>query len=260
MAANLNQVFGNISRSSDQVAVGAEHISSGVKALATGTSAQAAVVEELNASIAHVSGQADLIVGNARKATEYAELANSGIYECNDYMQRLHSSMSEIGADSDQISSITKTIEEIAIQTNLLALNAAVEAARAGDAGRSFAVVASDVRKLAIKSSEAAKQTASLIGHSVKRIAEGRALSSETAVILQNVADKVQQVNQVIRDMEAATSGQAASIEQINQGLSQVADVVKDNAATAEESSASSESLALQAQALQSEVGKFKLV
>lgn len=256
---DLSHTLQIISTAADQVNTGANQVSSASQALASGAAEQAATVEELNASIASVTQQAEQNVGNVRKATEHVNQVGHAASESNQYMQRLDKAMGEIGESSQQISKITKLVEDIAFQTNILALNAAVEAARAGNAGKGFAVVADEVRNLAAKSAEAAKQTADLIQKSVSSIAEGGRLAAETLKLLENVSDKAQLVDHAIRQIESASTEQAGAIEQINQGLTQVSAVVQTNAATAEESSASSEELAGQAQTLQDEVSRFKL-
>lgn len=256
---DLSNTLQLISMAADQVNTGSEQVSSAAQALSSGATEQAASVEELNASIVSVAQQASHNATSVSNATNHMEQASKGISNSHEYMQRLNGAMHEIGDSSQQISKITKLVEDIAFQTNILALNAAVEAARAGSAGKGFAVVADEVRNLAAKSAEAAKQTADLIQKSVSTVSEGERLAAETLSVLGEVAEKAQIVDQAIRDIEAASSEQAVAIEQINQGLSQVSAVVQNNAATAEESSASSEELAAQAQTLQEEVSKFKL-
>ncbi len=256
---DLNRTLSVISVAAEQVNSGAGQVSSAAQALASGATEQAATVEELNASIVGVTQQSEQNLISVRKATEFVQQAGAGVEQSNQYMHRLNTAMKGIGDTSQEISKITKLVEDIAFQTNILALNAAVEAARAGDAGKGFAVVADEVRNLAAKSAEAAKQTAELIQKAVTSVSEGEQLAVETLKLLGNVSERAQMVDQAIKEIESATSEQALAIGQINEGLSQVSSVVQTNAATAEESSASSEELEAQAQTLKEEVAKFKL-
>ena len=257
--ADLSNTLNLIRTSANQVNTGAEQVSTAAQALSSGATEQAATVEELTASAASVAEQATQNSLSVQKAIEFVGQSEQKVTASRDHMQRLNMTMQEIGQASQQISKITKLVEDIAFQTNILALNAAVEAARAGNAGKGFAVVADEVRNLAAKSAEAAKQTADLIQHSVTTISGGERLSTETQKLLDDVIDVSAMVAQSIREIEGASTEQAAAIEQINQGLSQVSAVIQTNAATAEESSASSEELAAQAQVLQGEISKFRL-
>lgn len=258
--SNLNTIFGNFRDSINQVAAGADQVSSGAQLLASGATEQAATIEELNASVSSVAQQAEENAETVRLAGEYVMAASEGLNKGNQHMQKLNQSMGEIAESSERISNITKVIEDIAFQTNILALNAAIEAASAGSAGKGFAVVAEEVRELAGKVADAAKQTATLIERSSMVVADGEKMSAETAAVLIEVAEKAGMVGESMQKIEKSSTEQVGAIEQINTGLAQVSAVVQTNAATAEESSASSEELASQSQTMRDEIGWIKLL
>ncbi|NLL77647.1 MAG: HAMP domain-containing protein [Clostridiales bacterium] len=258
--SNLNKIFLNFRTSIDQMSGGVQQLSDAAQELASGAAEQAASVEELNEAVTMVAEQSEKNIDNMKKASGYVKQTGEGVEEGNAHMKKLEIAMDRISEDSEKISGITKSLQDIASQTNLLALNAAIEAARAGEAGKGFAVVADEVRILAAKASESAKQTNELIQHAVESIAEGKRISAETAKILQSVEATTVFVEQTTKAVEIASIEQTKAIENINTGLSQVASVVQNNAATAEESSASSEQLAAQAQLMQEEIAWLKLM
>ena len=259
VSASLNQTIKTIYTASEQVSTGASQVASGAQALAAGSTEQASSVEELSASISKIAGQASENSINVKMAAQYVEQAVANVKDGSEHMQLLTAAMINIGSASDQITNITKVIEEIAFQTNILALNAAIEAARAGNAGKGFAVVADEVRNLAAKSAEAAKQTAELIQRSTQTVAEGTQIAATAAQILKSVEEKANLVNGSIIKIELASTEQTIAIEQIKQGLNQVSAVVQTNAATAEQNSATSEEMSAQAVTLKDEISKFKL-
>lgn len=259
IAFQLNETMTLISNAANQVNAGAEQVAAASQALSAGATEQAASVEELSASVTTVAKQAGENAENVRQASAYVAQTSTGVRHGNEQMKQLTGAMHEIRTSSEKISNITKVIEDIAFQTNILALNAAIEAARAGAAGKGFAVVADEVRMLAAKSADAASQTAALIEQSTVTVVEGDALVANTVKTLEEISRQAEQVNNAIVLVEQASSNQAEAIDQIMKGLSQVSDVVQTNAATAEESSASSEELAAQAQTLNVEVSKFHL-
>lgn len=259
MASSLNHTLLTINTAAEQVSIGAAQVSSGAQSLAAGSTEQASSVEELSASITKIAEEAAKNSTNVKTATQHVVHVHTNVKDSAEHMRQLTEAMANIGTASNQITNITKVIEDIAFQTNILALNAAIEAARAGNAGKGFAVVADEVRNLAAKSAEAAKQTAELIQASVVTVNQGSQISTQTAQILHTVEDNTTLVNDVINKINQASADQATAIEEIRVGLNQVSSVVQTNAATAEENSATSEEMSAQAATLREEVGKFKL-
>ncbi len=259
MTDNLNDVMSNINSASEQVSTGARQVSDSSMALSQGATEQASSIEELTASLEEISSQTKLNAGNANQANDLARTAKTNAMQGNVQMKEMLKAMEEINESSSNISKIIKVIDDIAFQTNILALNAAVEAARAGQHGKGFAVVAEEVRTLAARSANAAKETTDMIEGSIKKAESGTKIAKDTAVSLDEIVNQIEKVAVLVNDIATASNEQASGIGQINQGIMQVSDVVQTNSATSEESAAASEELSSQAELLKDMVSKFKL-
>ena len=259
MLENNNRMMLDVSTAAYQVANGAKQIADGAQSLAQGSTEQAASIEELSSSISEISQKTKENMEKADKAAFLSDSIKEKAEKGSRQMDEMMAAVNEISSASSSINRVIKVIDDIAFQTNILALNAAVEAARAGQHGKGFAVVAEEVRNLAAKSAEAAKDSGSLIDNSIEKATLGVRIAGETAESLADIVAGINESNQLVREIAQSSEEQSLSIAQINSGVDQVTQVVQHNSATAEEEAAASEEMSSQSSLLQHLISQFKL-
>jgi methyl-accepting chemotaxis protein len=242
----------------EQVNAGARDLSNSAQTLADGTSRQAASLEEIASTLNEVDAQSRSNNDNATQARQLSAQAADIVQRGDTQMQSMLKAMKEIETQSNQISKIIKVIDEIAFQTNLLALNAAVEAARAGKYGKGFAVVAEEVRNLAARSAEAAKNTTEMIENARKEVRNGVDNADKTATILTEIKRAMIRLNDIVGEINEASKEQTQGIEEINKGLTQVNDVVQQNSSISEETASAADELSAQAERMSTLMQKFQ--
>ena len=244
---------------SETISSAAGQIAAGNTDLSSRTEEQAASLEETAASMEELASTVKQNADNARQANQLAASASEVAQRGGAVVSAVVSTMGDISASSRKISEIVSVIDGIAFQTNILALNAAVEAARAGEQGKGFAVVAGEVRSLAQRSAQAAREVKTLIEASVGKVAEGAGQAENAGTTMQEVVASVKRVTDIMGEIAAASQEQATGIEQVNRAVSQMDEVTQQNAALVEEAAAAAGSMQDQAHALVRAVGVFRL-
>ncbi|MBL4771002.1 MAG: CHASE3 domain-containing protein [Planctomycetes bacterium] len=236
MIDNLLRVISQLNTSSEALSMTGSRVAEDSEVLAQGSASQAASMEELSASLEEMSSMIRVTADHANEAKGISNEASRTAEKGNLTMERMKGAIQNIEKSSKETASIVSTIEEIAFQTNLLALNAAVEAARAGDAGTGFAVVAAEVGSLANRSAAAAKTIADLIAQAGKETEKGVEITKEISDVLEEIVGGSADVNDLITSIAAAATEQSEGIRVFNDGLLQIGNVTQANSATSEQS------------------------
>jgi len=253
----INHVISGFEEGAEQIIAASSQVASASESLAKGASSQAAGIEETSSSLEEMASMTRQNALHASEARVLMADTTNVVDEAGLAMQALTESMQDVCRASEATAKIVKTIDEIAFQTNLLALNAAVEAARAGEAGAGFAIVAAEVRNLAIRSADAARNTADLIEATVNKISIGSELVEKANAGFTRVAAGAKKGSLLVKEIAAASEEQATGIEQINKAVAEMDKVVQTNIAGAEESASASQILNEQAGRMQIYVNKL---
>ncbi|MGQ8776617.1 methyl-accepting chemotaxis protein [Serratia sp. NA_112.1] len=259
MSQNLRDMIEKIQLGVSQVSTASSEIAAGNTDLSSRTEQQAAAVEETAASMEQLTATVKQNAENAHHANQLATDASQTAQQGGKLVESVVSTMRDISSSSQRIAEITTLINGIAFQTNILALNAAVEAARAGEQGRGFSVVASEVRNLAQRSAQAAKEIEGLIAESVNRVQTGTTLVENTGNTMEQIVLSVTHVRDIMAEIAAASDEQTRGIAQIGQAIVEMDHTTQQNAALVEESAAAADSLEEQAEMLLQSVSVFRL-
>ncbi len=259
MNDSLVQVVGEVRGNAESVSTASAQIAQGNADLSQRTEEQASALEETSASMEQMGSSAGQNADNARQAHQLASSASAVAQQGGEVVEQVVQTMRDIHESSRRIGDIIGVIDGIAFQTNILALNAAVEAARAGEQGRGFAVVAGEVRNLAQRSAQAAKEIKALIGTSVERVGQGSQLVDRAGTTMQEVVASIRRVSDIVGEISSASVQQSAGVGQVGEAITQMDQATQQNAALVEESAAAAASLRHQAQLLVQAVQRFKL-
>jgi methyl-accepting chemotaxis protein len=259
MVKQLRTVVGNVRTGVDSVSTASGQIAAGNQDLSSRTEEQASSLQQTAASMEQLTSTVKQSADNAKQANQLAVSASEAATKGGAVVGQVVATMEDITASSKKIADIITVIDGIAFQTNILALNAAVEAARAGEQGRGFAVVAGEVRNLAQRSAQAAREIKSLIGDSVEKVEAGSKQVNDAGAAMNEIVSQVKRVTDLIGEITSASLEQSSGIGQVNDAITQMDQVTQQNAALVEESAAAASSLSEQAGKLAEAVAVFKL-
>ncbi|QFU21158.1 CHASE3 domain-containing protein [Shewanella eurypsychrophilus] len=259
MTDKLNQVLFQTQQTSIEITQGSNSVSESSAEVSDGASKQSISLDNIASSLTQLTSQISTNAQNANQAKDFAAQAQVAAREGSEKMQGMIQAMTEISDASNSISGFISIIDDIAAQTNLLALNAAIEAARAGEQGRGFAVVADEVRNLAARSTTAAEETSKLIAGSVSKTVNGSEIANQTSESLKSIFEAVSKTAELVEEIANASNEQAIGAETINQGVVEIDGVTQHNSQIAQQSAAAATQLSEQAKLLESTMSQFKL-
>ena len=259
MQESLIRTVASVRRGVEEIDTGSKEIASGNTDLSSRTEQQAASLEETAASMQELASTVKQNAENARQANQLAASASEVAVRGGTAVSEVIGTMQAISTSSHKISEIVSVIDGIAFQTNILALNAAVEAARAGEQGKGFAVVAGEVRSLAQRSAQAAKEIKLLIEDSVGKVTVGSGQVERAGATMQEIVASVKRVTDIMGEISAASEEQARGIDQVNRAVTQMDETTQQNAALVEQAAAAASSLQDQSGKLAEAVAIFKL-
>jgi len=259
MRSGLAVIVSDVRRSSDSIETGATEIAAGNTDLSHRTEHQASNLQQTASSLEQISGGVQHNASGASTANQLVSTAAEVAQQGGEVVAQVVSTMEEIQASSRRIADIIGTIDGIAFQTNILALNAAVEAARAGEQGRGFAVVAGEVRSLAQRSANAAREIKALISTSVEKVSAGSELVVKAGSTMDDIVTSVKRVQDLVGEISVSSREQSEGISQLNTAVTQLDQMTQQNAALVEQSAAAAESLKQQSQHLTQVVQRFRV-
>ena len=257
--SSFNSILKQVGNATDDVAASSSQLASFSQSLSEGSQEQAASVEQISASIHETDQQINLNADNAAKANQLADDSVQAAISGKEEMSQMILSMEEIHKSSQNISKVINVINEIASQTNILALNATVEAVRAGQFGKSFAVIAQEVRNLAGRSAQAVKETAEMIATSNKKVNEGVNIAERTGGALEKIVENIVKVRDLVEDINVASKEQAVAMSQLNDGMGQISAATENMSTRSQETAGAAVQLKTLARELKGQITKFNL-